>query len=52
MVDFTVHGDLFLIPRNPNEAAVTPHSKLGGFDVSLLYLHQWFPMSVRADGSF
>ena len=41
MVDFTVHGDLFLIRRNPNGAAITPHSKLGGFDVSLLYLHQW-----------
>src|SRR5262245_61764546 len=41
MVELTVHGDLFLIRRNPNGAAVTPHSKLGGFDVSLLYLHQW-----------
>ena len=41
MVDFTVHGDLFLIRRNPNGAGVAPRSKLGGVDVSLLYLHQW-----------
>jgi hypothetical protein len=40
MVGLTVRGDLFLIWRNPNGAAVTPHSKLGGFDVSFLYLHQ------------
>ena len=41
MVDFAAHGDLILIRRNPNGAAVTPQSKLSGFDVSLLYLHQW-----------
>jgi hypothetical protein len=40
MVDFAAHGDLILIRRNPNGAAVTPQSKLSGFDVSLLYLHQ------------
>ena len=47
MVGFTAHGDLFLIRRNPNGAAFTPDSKLDGFDVSLLYLHQWLRCPLR-----
>jgi hypothetical protein len=52
MVDFTADGDLFFIRRNPDGAAVTPHSKLGVFDIRLFYPHQWLPTSVTAVGSF
>ena len=48
MVGLAAQCDLFFMRRDPNRAVVTPHSEIGGFDFSLLYLHWWLPVWFSA----